>query len=188
MMNKVKIYAQMAIIKLVLFLVVVSMLSQCSQHEKQKEEESKYKKELSDKLYTIRNEDSLLIILQQFSEKKDDVGKMICYKHLGCMQRTSAHFAGAISNHKKGLAIALELNDTVEIVQAMNNLGTDFRRIGAHSQASQHHYQALHYAERWSGQHTPIGIKSKSTSLNGIGNISLMLGYYNDAEKTFAKL
>ncbi len=91
----------------------------------------------------------------------------------------------AINAHKLGLEIALALNDTIEIVQALNNLGTNFRRIGAHKEASQYHYQALYYVEAWSGLHTPTGTKNRVMSLNGIGNINLMLGYYNDAEKQF---
>lgn len=67
----------------------------------------------------------------------------------------------------------------------MNNLGTNFRRIGALSEASQYHYQALHYAEAWSGLDTHSGTKNRIVSLNGIGNINLTLGYYNEAEKHF---
>ncbi|MDY0202131.1 MAG: response regulator, partial [Tenuifilaceae bacterium] len=59
------------------------------------------------------------------------------------------------------------------------------RRIGAQSEASQYHYQALHYAESWSGLNTPVGTKNRVVSLSGIGNVSLTLGYYNEAEKHF---
>lgn len=184
-MNQVITNARMVLQKFVILFVVITMLNQCTSPERQTEEGTLYKKELSAKLYTIRNEDSLRIALQAFVEEKDDIGKMICYKQLGSLQRMNARFSDAISSHQQGLEIALMLNDTFEIVQAMNNLGTNFRRIGAHSEASEYHYQALYYAEAWSGLHTPAGTKNRVISLNGIGNISLMLGYNNEAEKHF---
>ena len=171
--------------KLVILFVVIAMLSQCALPESHPEEINEYQKELSAKLYKIRSEDSLRTVMQQFTDEENDIGKMICYKQLGARQRENARFSEAISSHQKGLEIALKLNDTIEIVQAMNNLGTNFRRIGAQSEASQYHFQALHYAEAWTGLHTPAGTKNRVVSLNGIGNISLTLGYYNDAEEYF---
>ncbi|MDX9909019.1 MAG: response regulator, partial [Mariniphaga sp.] len=160
-------------------------LNQCTSSESQTEQETKYQKELSAKHYKIRNEDSLQILLKQFIEEKDNVGEMLCYKQIGLRQRESSRFSEAINSHQQGLDLALQLKDTIEIVQAMNNLGTNFRRIGALSEASQYHYQALHYAEAWSGLDTHSGTKNRIVSLNGIGNINLTLGYYNEAEKHF---
>ncbi|MDY0102297.1 MAG: ATP-binding protein [Lentimicrobium sp.] len=171
--------------KFVILTVVILLISSCSSPVIQTEEDLAYQKELSTKLYKIRSEDSLRIRLQQFTGAKDDFGKMLCYKYIGLRQRESSRFSDAINSHQQGLDIALQLDDTTEIVQAMNNLGTDFRRIGAHGEASQYHYQALHYAEAWSGLNTPAGMKNRVVSLNGIGNVSLMLGYYDEAEKHF---
>ena len=174
-----------AIQKLIYVFVLITTFIQCNSSSKQLEEESEYRQELSAKLYTIRNEDSLKTILHRFSKENNNVGKMICYRHLGSLQRSTAHFPDAISNHNEGLVIALSLNDTIEIVRALNNLGADYNRISSHGESSQIYYQALHYAETWSGLHTPIGTKNIAKSLNGIGDISLLFGYYNDAEKHF---
>ena len=168
----------------ILFMLTVIFI-QCTTPEQQTVLETEFKNELSAKLYKIRNEDSLLIILKQFSEEKNDIGKMICYKHLGSLQRASARYPEAISNHNHGLRLALKLKDTIEIVQALNNLGINFFRRGAISEASQYHYKALNYIESWSGLDTPDGIKNRNLSLNGIGNISFKLGYYDEAEKIF---
>src|SRR5690554_1527688 len=174
MMNQVITQLLMATQKYFILFVLIIILNQCTSSEMQTEQETQYRKELLSKLYSIRDEDSLLIHLQHFIEEKDDVGKMISYKQLGSRQRESARFSEAINSHQEGLQIALKLKDTIEIVQAMNNLGTNFRRIGAHNEASQYHYQALHYIEAWSGLHTATGAKNRVISLNGIGNISLM--------------
>ena len=185
MINQIIIPARMAAQKIVTLFVVIALLNQCTSSESQTEQETKYQKELSAKLYKIRNEDSLQILLKQFIEEKDNVGEMLCYKQIGLRQRESSRFSEAINSHQQGLDLALQLKDTIEIVQAMNNLGTNFRRIGALSEASQYHYQALHYAEVWSGLDTHSGTKNRIVSLNGIGNINLTLGYYNEAEKHF---
>ncbi|MFA5649470.1 MAG: ATP-binding protein [Bacteroidales bacterium] len=184
-MSQVFFNARMITQKFGILFAVITMLSQCTPPETCPEEVTKYQKELSSKLYKIRNEDSLQVALQQYIADNDDFGKMICYKRLGSRQRESSRFSDAISSHQQGLEIALKLKDTIEIVQAMNNLGTNFRRIGAQSEASQYHYQALHYAESWSGLNTPVGTKNRVVSLSGIGNVSLTLGYYNEAEKHF---
>ncbi|MFA5588626.1 MAG: hypothetical protein WC987_07640, partial [Mariniphaga sp.] len=173
MINQIIIPARMAAQKIVTLFVVIALLNQCTSSESQTEQETKYQKELSAKLYKIRNEDSLQILLKQFIEEKDNVGEMLCYKQIGLRQRESSRFSEAINSHQQGLDLALQLKDTIEIVQAMNNLGTNFRRIGALSEASQYHYQALHYAEAWSGLDTHSGTKNRIVSLNGIGNINL---------------
>ena len=175
----------MTLQKYFILFVLIMLLSRCTSPVEQTEESAAYRKELSEKLYKERNEDSLKILLQQFIEKEDNIGKMLAYKQIGSRQREKARFSDAINSHQQGLELALKLNDTVEIVQAMNNLGTNFRRIGAHGEASQYHYQALQYAEAFSELDTPAGRKNRVVSLNGIGNISLTLGYYDDAEKHF---
>jgi signal transduction histidine kinase/DNA-binding response OmpR family regulator/Tfp pilus assembly protein PilF len=164
---------------------MITLLSRCTSPGKHTVGETVYQTELSGKLNKIENEDSLQILLQQFIGVKDNVGTMLCYKYIGLCQRKSSRFPDAIKSHQQGLDLALRMNDTIEIVQAMNNLGTNFRRIGALGEASQYHYQALNYAETWSGLSTPTGRKNRVVSLNGIGNISLTLGYYDDAEKLF---
>ncbi|HKM94390.1 MAG TPA: ATP-binding protein [Prolixibacteraceae bacterium] len=175
----------MTIQKLFVLFALIALLSHCTSPEKQTVGETIYQKDLSAKLHEIRDEDSLQILLKQFIEEQDSVGKMLCYKQIGLRQRVNSRFSEAIINHQQGLDLALLLNDTIEIVQAMNNLGTDFRRIGAQGEASQYHYQALHYSETWSGLKTPVGMKNRIVSLSGIGNVSLTLGYYDDAEKCF---
>ena len=138
-MNRITIHDLMAFQKFIFLLLVNLIFIQCSSPENQLEKESVYEKELSAKLYTIRNEDSLQILLKQFSDRNDEIGKMICYKNLGSLQRASARYDDAISNHQNGLAIALKLNDTLEIVKAMNNLGADYNRIGAHDESSKNY-------------------------------------------------
>lgn len=91
-MNQVITHARMATQMLVILFVVTAMLNQCTLPERQTEEETEYRKEFSVKLYKIRDENSLRIVLHQFIEKKYDVGKMICYKQLGSLQRKRTRY------------------------------------------------------------------------------------------------
>ena len=186
-MNKFITFAYLTTKRIAILLFVVIIFSQCTSPENKTEENTDYKQELSSTLWKTKDVDSLEIMLNNFTEQNDEIAKMLTYKVIGVRQRENARFSEANNSHHEGLDIAIKLNDTLEIVQAMNNLGTNFRRIGAHSEASQYHFQALHYAEAWSGLNTPDGTKNRVMSLNGIGNISLMLGFYDDAEEKFRK-
>ena len=102
-MNLIVTQSYKIVLKHVALYIVIIMLSQCTLPEKQTKEHIEYKQELSSKLYNIKTEDSLLTILNLFTEEKDDIGKMICYKHLGAVQRANAHYSKAMNSHKQGL-------------------------------------------------------------------------------------
>ncbi len=165
---------------------VLLLIIACQRNEGDEADEA-YKESFSSKLYTIRNdEDSLNLLLNECLERDDDVGAIIIYRQLGKHQRDNARFSDAIATHQEGLNLALKVRDTLEIVQALNNLGTDFRRIGVLAEASSYHYQALSYSEAYSKVNEPgTGMKNRVVSLNGLGNISLTLGYLDEAEKYF---
>ena len=170
----------------ILACVIIPLFSSCSSSEKQEAEKQAYRQEIARNLYRNKNEDSLRLMLQQFTEEQNDYGIMLSQKQLGLYMRENSRFLEAIEHHQEGLNAALKLKDTLEIVQAYNNLGTDFRRIGSQGEASEFHYRALEYAEAYSQADVPgSGMKNRVVSLNGIGNISLTLGYLDDAERCF---
>lgn len=81
-MNKFITFYCIAVKIFLALLVVIISFTFCTSSQNQPEVEYDYKQELSAKLYKVRNEDSLLMVLHQFSEKNDEVGKMIGYKNL----------------------------------------------------------------------------------------------------------
>lgn len=158
----------------------------CSSPKKQKPEQMVYIQSLNNKLGQMNDEDSIKALLEHFNEKGDDYAVMLCHGRLGKYMRDNARFLEAIDQHQEELNIAMKLKDTVIIIRAYNDLGTDFRRIGAQGEASEYHYRALEYSEAYSEVDIPgIGIKNHAVSSNGIGNIYLTLGYLDDAEKYF---
>ena len=69
-------------------------------------------------------------------------------KDLGKRYRETAHFDKAIDYHRKGVMYAMQLQDTVDIIQALDNVGSNFRRLGSMDEASSYLYQALMLCER----------------------------------------
>lgn len=169
-----------------LLLMVSMLLVSCEDRETLSINEAD-REALVAKLYEYRdNGDSLQVLLDDCLERKDKAGAVMAYRQMGRYQRNNARFSEAILSHQAGLSLALELADTLEIIQAYNNLGTNFRRIGALSEASNYHYQALAYSDAYSGGDDPTtAMKNRVVSLNGLGNICLILGYYDQADQHF---
>lgn len=102
---------------------------------------------------------------------------------MGKRMRNISRYSEAMLYHKNGLNIALDLKDTITAAQAWNHLGTNCRRVSALSEASYYHYQALSILDSYSKKGSSQAIKTRASAWNGIGNINLELGYYEEAEK-----
>ncbi len=111
--------------------------------------------------------------------------EMRALKKLGTHLRENNRFAEAIACHRQELKLAKHLTDTIAIVQALNNIGTNFRRMGALDEAVDNHFQALHYCEAFSNRKDSVARKNRVVSLNGIGNVSLTLGDTETADSVF---
>ena len=136
-------------------------------------------------VYANRNINALEVILADYEADKDDVGRMVAMRELGKLHRESSDFSSALNYHKKALSLAKELKDTANIIFILNQLGTDFRRLGILGEAASMHYEALSYCEKYSDKSSDKAIKYKVVSLNGIGNIQLTLRNNDVAEKIF---
>ena len=129
--------------------------------------------------------DSLDYFIRQHA--RNNYALSIAYKIRGKELRDKSRFREALNAHYKSLEYALAAQDTNEIIQAYNNLGTNFRRMGILDEASNNHYTALRYCENWSDTISDVAKKNKVVSLNGIGNIHLTLGNAEIAMQAFSK-
>ena len=109
------------------------------------------------------------------------------YREKGKELRNSSKFVEAIDTHKHGLALAEQAHDTLEIVQALNNIGTDYRRMGILDEASSYHYKALDLTGQYSDKESKTTRKNEVVSLNGIGNILITMGDFNLADSIFRR-
>ena len=129
--------------------------------------------------------DSLRHLLREEESAGNRFAISLLCKALGNRMRESSRFSEAITYHEQGLLAATAVNDTIGMVQALNNLGTDYRRAGALPDASVYHYRALQVAEAYSGRNDNTGRKNRVMAINGIGNIDLSFGNYDEAERSF---
>lgn len=136
-------------------------------------------------IYSMQ-EDSLQACLQRYTAPPQNyLGVMLTYKSLGVHFRETARFNEAIEAHRSELILAEQLHDTLEMVQALNNIGTNFRRMGILDEASTYHYQALSYSDHYSDKTSYTAKKNQVVSLSGIGCIYLSLNNLEAADSTF---
>ena len=139
-------------------------------------------------VYSVGDADSLARVMDSFISAGNLYGEMVAARELGKKLRNASQFYEAIDVHKRGLVAAEKLRDTVQIVQALNNIGTNYRRLAILDEASSYHYQALAYCDQYSGSRNPddrTARKNRVVSLNGIGNVQLTLGNADEAENAF---
>lgn len=129
--------------------------------------------------------DSLDICLKQYTLNKDLLGSMLIYNEMGVRYREMARFNEAIESHRKGLELAMQLKDTLEAIRSLNNIGTNFRRLGILDEASNFHYSALVMCERYSDKESFSARKNRTISLSGIGNVHLTLDNREVADSIF---
>lgn len=129
--------------------------------------------------------DSLISLRQFYQESNNPIGEMIVLKHLGKAFRENNKFIEAIDIHNNELAIATKLCDTLTMIQALNNIGTNHRRMGIIEDATKFHFSALNLCEEYSDKESYRSKKNRVVSLNGIGNISLRIGDKITADSVF---
>lgn len=98
-------------------------------------------------------------------------------KHL----RNESRFGEALRVHDHGLRLAEATGDTIEWVQALNNIGTDYRRMGVLDAALSYHLRAWSLAKEC-GDTAFMARKNRVVSLNGLANVYLTTGNLNRAD------
>lgn len=107
------------------------------------------------------------------------------YRTEGRNLRNSGSYNEALILHQRGLELAEKVCDTLEVIQALNNIGTVYRRMGLLDEAASWHYKALTWCEEWSDSTSTVALKNRVVSLNGIGNVHLSMGNNDIAMESF---
>src|SRR5574344_873566 len=111
-----------------LFIILLLLSIGCSKPQKQSCNPEA--KQIADSIvFANRNIDSLRIILQRFADSDNKIGEIVACKELGKCYREDSRFVEAVDCHKRGARIAAQIGDTLELIQAFNNIGTNFRRM-----------------------------------------------------------
>lgn len=139
------------------------------------------RKALDSIISSSRNIDTLSVLQQRMEKEGNMLGSIIAYRLMGKEMRDDSQFDDALRLHSEGLKQAEALGDTLEIVQALNNIGTDYRRMGVFDLAQNYHYRAWAISKDWRNESYDAK-KNRVVSLNGLGNIYLTLGNYARAD------
>ena len=110
------------------------------------------------------------------------MGEMIASKYYGREIRKQSRFTEAITAHNRSLDIATHVEDTIEMVEALNDLGTDCRRQGDLARANDHLIRALKLTDAYSDHKSDEALSMRVKTLNGIGMIEIDMCNYPIAD------
>ena len=125
--------------------------------------------------------DSLALLQKQMESERNELGSIVALREWGKELRNESRFEEALNVHSKGQQQAESVGDTLELVQALNNIGTDYRRMGVLDVAQEYHYRAWKLSEECTDT-SFTAKKNRVVSLNGLGNVYLTLGNYERAD------
>ena len=125
--------------------------------------------------------DSLALLQKQMESEGNKLGSIVALREWGKALRNESRFEEALSVHSKGQQQTESFGDTLELVQALNNIGTDYRRMGVLDVAQEYHYNAWKLSEECTDT-SFTAKKNRVVSLNGLGNVYLALGNYERAD------
>lgn len=168
------------------FAILFSLLLLVSCEKKTEGFTAEQRKAAEFALKGIYSPDTLEAIQHRMQEKGDVLGSIVVLREWGRILRNESRFDEALRVHSEGLRQAEAVHDTIEWVRALNNIGTNYRRLGILDAAQEYHYLAWKMSEA-STDTTFQAKKNKVISLNGLGNIYLSLGNYERADSVLRK-
>lgn len=118
------------------------------------------------------------------SETQSIRDSLATLRQQGKNERDASRYDEALRLHIRGLDMARTVGDSSEWIQALNNIATDYRRMGMLDVAQSYHYQALTLCDE-SADTTYQMRKNRVKALNGLGNIYLSIYSYDDADSVF---
>lgn len=118
------------------------------------------------------------------SETQSICDSLATLRQQGKKERDASRYDEALRLHIRGLDMARAVGDSSEWIQALNNIATDYRRMGMLDVAQSYHYQALTLCDE-SSDTTYQMRKNRVKALNGLGNIYLSIYSYDDADSVF---
>ena len=163
-------------------IVFLLMLCACSPHRRSTFTEAE--RHAADSMaHSARSVHALDSLLDMVRKRGDKLGEMVVLREKGKLLRNESRFAEALSVHTEGLKTAELEGDTLEWVQALNNLGTDYRRMGILDMAQRHHYAAWMMAKEC-GDTAYMAKKNRVVSLNGLANVYMTTNNLERADST----
>lgn len=125
--------------------------------------------------------------LDHFIKTENKIGQQQIYRVLGNFARNSSRFRIAIENHTLAMQVSYEIKDTINITVTLNDIGTDFRRIGAFTEATPYYYRSLQVAEEYRGADSAYIDRNMASSYNGLGSVYRAMNECDEAINVYNK-
>ena len=129
--------------------------------------------------------DSLDLLLSRFVGEKNTYGVMRVYVKKAQDNHTNSKYNESLEEYRKALNAAEQLGDTLEMMDILNSMGTNLRRLGAMGEASSYFYKTLNHYGDYSGNTEIQAKKTRLIALNSIGNINKTMGNEETADSLF---
>ena len=128
-------------------------------------------------LNRINSDTTLLhMFLNENEAENNKIYQLAVYEKLGNIYLSNYDFTNAIDNHKKYLDVSESINDTLQILKALNLLAGDYLQTRQMSDAITHYFRAYKLFRNLTSDHHAV-LKEKAATLRGIGELYAMQGY-----------
>ena len=136
---------------------------------------------------SVRDSEQLRKWLHHYDSLVDERSALLIRQKYGKVMRDKSDFEAAIRQHDTCIAMATKLKDTLQLIIALNNQGTNFRRLGDLQEASNNHYAALKLCDKTTHDTSYVARKNRVRTYNGLGNVLLALENDSVAESLFRR-
>lgn len=131
---------------------------------------------------SVIDADDLLRYIARYDSAGDERGELLIRQKYGTVMRNMSDFDLAVRQHDTCIQMATKQKDTLQLIIALNNQGTNFRRLGDLHEASNNHYAALELCDKTLADTSYLARKNRVRTYNGLGNVMLSLGNDSVAE------
>lgn len=166
-------------------LLIVAVLFGC--HSRQPATDADFYNKVASWADSLRDIKELQKWIVYYEHQNNPRAALIVRQIYGKVLRDQSDFEGAIHQHDTCITLAQELKDTLQLIMALNNQGTNMRRAGDIPSASSLHYTALMLSDKQTGDTSIHAKKNLVRSLNGLGNVFLAQENYDAAEDMFRR-
>lgn len=168
---------------LVLAVAWIAMLTNCN--KEQIHQESMAETEAKAIADSLRDAEELKKWVGHFEMQNERRAALLVRQKYGQVLRDKSDFESAIKQHDTCIALAKDIKDTMQLIIAYNNQGTNFRRLGDLHGASNNHYAALELCDHSMSDTSFTARKNRVRTYNGLGNVLLSLQNDSVAEVLF---
>lgn len=131
--------------------------------------------------------DTLLIqnAIRELQGKENAAYRQTLYQKLGLIHFQNHHFESALENHKQYLELSKQLNDSVQILKALNLLASENLQLQQITQAVDYYFEAYDMFYKMDPSNNENLETEKTITLKNIGYLYQLLGYQKEAQEYY---